>query len=226
MSENELAELRLERKAVHPPADGQDDHRRRAVDRVSSTDLLRPRLQEVLRDGVVAWIRSTQNRENATDREVHVDVRRTVERVEHQEVLAARIALRDGMRCLQLLGHHPGEQAAPFVGAQEKVVRDQVEFLLRLALDIGRRRRPEHTAERTVGNPLGDRPAGERNVENKGVQFPGRARMAATLLDQELGERRTVGEHGILQVGVNRLDGAFAALRGQVPEHGEEEIRG
>jgi hypothetical protein len=50
--------------------------------------------------------------------------------------------------------------------------------------------------------------------------------MAATLLDQELGERRTVGEHGILQVGVNRLDGAFAALRGQVPEHGEEEIRG
>jgi hypothetical protein len=75
MSEDELAELRLEGKAVHPPANGQDDHRRRAVDRISSADLLRSRLQEVLGGGVLTWSRSTQNREYAADREVHVDVR-------------------------------------------------------------------------------------------------------------------------------------------------------
>jgi hypothetical protein len=34
--------------------------------------------------------------------------------------------------------------------------------------------------------------------EDERVQLPARARIAAPFLDQELGERRTVGEHDIL----------------------------
>jgi hypothetical protein len=71
------------------------------------------------------------------------------------------------MRFLQLLGHHSGDQATPFVGAQEQVIGDQIEFLLRLPLDVGRRSGPEHIAERPVRHPLGNRLARERNVEDE-----------------------------------------------------------
>jgi hypothetical protein len=76
----------------------------------------------------------------------------------------------------------------------------------------GRWPSPRRDRRAPVGHPLGDRLAGERlagerNIADGRVQLPARAGIASPLLDQELGQRRTVGEHGVLQViDVGRVD--------------------
>jgi hypothetical protein len=82
------------------------------------------------------------------------------------------------------------------IGHTTQVVGQHVELLLCLALDVRPARGTEHPAERALGNPLGDCFARERDVEDQAVEVPARARMAPPLLDEELRERRTVGEHG------------------------------
>src|SRR6185295_12010280 len=50
MRQHELADLAIEREAVHAAADRQDEHRGRTIDRVARADLVNARLQEVIDD--------------------------------------------------------------------------------------------------------------------------------------------------------------------------------
>src|SRR5437764_3434081 len=63
-------------------------------------------------------------------------------------------------------------------------------------MDVGRRGTANCTAERAVANDAGNRLARERDIEDQRVQLATRARMAAALFDQVLGERCVTGEHG------------------------------
>jgi hypothetical protein len=56
------------------------------------------------------------------DRDVDVDVRRAVERVEHQQVLALGVVVGIGCGLVHLLGGERGEVAAPFVGLEQDLV--------------------------------------------------------------------------------------------------------
>ncbi len=100
MGQDELAELRLERESVHTCADGQDDHRRRAVDRIPGADLLRPGLQKVIHGGARTRIWRAQDREDAAKRGIDVNVRRAVERPRPGAIVELPV------------GHPPGDRLA------------------------------------------------------------------------------------------------------------------
>ena len=142
--------------------------------------------------------RHPQHREDAADREVHVDVGRAVQRVEDQQVIAV-LALGRRDRRIHLLGGERGGVPAPFDRAQEDVVGGHVEALLPLALRVGGARLAEHAGERAAADQGRDRLAGERDREQQAVQLAGGAGEAAPLLDEELGERLALGVHASSQ---------------------------
>ncbi|MNT25957.1 hypothetical protein D3C72_1615030 [compost metagenome] len=122
MRQEEFAQVRIEGEAVDAVADGQHQHGGGAVERIAGSHLGRAGLQEVLlRHGVRPFGRA-QHREDAAHRDVDIDVRGTVERVEHQQVLAARIARGDLVWRLHFLRGHAGQVAAPLVDVQEGLV--------------------------------------------------------------------------------------------------------
>ena len=108
--------LAIEREAVRAAADGQHQHRRRAVDRVAGRHLRGGRAAGSRPHGGRRSRRAcAQHREDRADRDVDVDVRRAVERVEHQQVLAAPVSRRNRQRLLDLLRRHRRHAAAPLV---------------------------------------------------------------------------------------------------------------
>jgi hypothetical protein len=133
LGQHELPLFAIQREHDDAVANGQHEQRGRAVDRVAGGNLRRAGLQEGLfgrlRGAQVGAFRTLQYREDGADRHIDVDVRRTVERVEGEQVFALREAVRHQVRQVHFLGGHGGEMAAPFVGVEQDVVGQHVELL-------------------------------------------------------------------------------------------------
>ena len=192
--QDEVADFAIEREAVRALADRDDQHRRRAVDRVTRGHLLDALLQEVL-DLRRFLLVVTQDREDRADRHVDVGVRRTVERIEDQQEAAARILGRDRVRIVELFGRHARDQTAPVAALQDHVVRGDVELDLLLALHVLRAGLAEETAERALRRHRRDGLDRRGDVDEQRAQVA-RALDAFELLDQELGECRAAEMHG------------------------------
>src|SRR3546814_6066699 len=108
----------------------------RPVDAVAGGHLFAARLQEVLVADLGHALRVAQPREDRADAYVDVDVAAAVERVEQQQVVAARIRVGDRLAVVHLFRRQPGQVPAPGVGLEQDVVAQHVELLLRLALDV------------------------------------------------------------------------------------------
>jgi hypothetical protein len=93
-------------------------------------------LQEVRFGRRARRVGRTQHREDRADRHVDVQVARAVERVEHQQVGAARHGVGDRQRLVHLLAGHAGEVPAGLDVVDEQLVGQDVELLLLLALDV------------------------------------------------------------------------------------------
>ncbi len=92
VGEQEFADFAIEGETVRAVADGQHQHRRRAVQaRSRQPPVCVPGCRKSLAVGDVAVVRAAQDREDAADRQIDVDIRRAVERFEDQQVLAARV---------------------------------------------------------------------------------------------------------------------------------------
>ncbi len=182
-------------KIATPRPTRQHELRLRTVHRIAGGDLPRARLQERLLVGRHDPSAHPQDREDRADRHVDVDVRRAVERVEQQQVLAARIVLGDREDGRHLLGRHRGEVAAPFVGLEQDLVGDHVELLLGLALDVAGAGLAEHAAERALADLERDLLAGAGDdfdqQAQRGLQRGRRRRscVIALLFDQVAGQR-------------------------------------
>ncbi|MPN28695.1 hypothetical protein SDC9_176140 [bioreactor metagenome] len=94
MGQKEITQNGVEGEAGYPLADRQHQHGGRAVDRVTGRNLVAAGLQEIRRGSILARRRRTQDREDRADGDVHVNVGRAIQRVEHQQVLAAGVASR------------------------------------------------------------------------------------------------------------------------------------
>jgi len=164
VGQHEFADVAVEREAVGAVAEGQHQHGRRTVDRIAGAHLLGAGLQEVFGDRSAAGDRRLQDREDGADRDVDVDVRRTVERVEHQQVLAERVLVGDRIEFVHFLGRHAGEVAAPLVGADHDVVGDDVELLLRFALHVLGIQRAHDAQQCALVDDVGNRLAGNDDV--------------------------------------------------------------
>jgi hypothetical protein len=91
MGQDELADVLIQREAVDAVAGGQHHHGRRAVKGITGGHLLGAGLQEVAHGGLFDAARAAQDGEDGADGDVDVDVGGAVERVEGDQVLAARI---------------------------------------------------------------------------------------------------------------------------------------
>ena len=134
MAEHVGADRGIEREAVHAVAGGVDHDRRRAVDHVAGGELLRAAVAGRRRwdRRIAASVRHGEDREDRADADVDVDVRGAVERIEHDDVLAAAGAAIEGDRLFVLFG---GDHADVFADAQavhQRFVGVDVELLLLL----------------------------------------------------------------------------------------------
>jgi hypothetical protein len=195
--------LPIEGEAMGALAHRDHQHRRRSIDGVARGHLAAAGLQIVgrgrRRRAVVA-----QHRENGADGNVHVGVRGAVERIEDQQIAAARVLFRHGVGLIQFFGGHAGDQAAPFAAADHHVVRQHIELLLRFALHVLGADIAQVTAQRPFGRHRRDRLDRRRHVHQQRTQVGG-ALDAVQLLDQEFRERGASQVHGQTPSGLGLL---------------------
>ncbi len=86
--------------------------------------------------------------------------------------------------------------AGPFVGAQEHVVGDHVQFLLILALHVLGAGGAEHPDQRAVVDQIGNHLAGSDDVIEQGGEITGGVLDVTLFLDDELGDRDATVVHG------------------------------
>ena len=147
-----------------------------------------PGLHEIGLGGRGGALGAAQHREDRADRDIDIDVGRTIQRVEEQQETTARVIGGDRADLLDFLGGHRRQVAAPFVGLDQDVVGDDIELLLGLTLHIVTASLAQHAGEGALGNIDGN------GLDRTGDDFHQQAQIGAhqalaLLLDQELGER-------------------------------------
>ncbi len=161
-----VAARHLHRPVGHPPrtdlavqcefidagAHGQHQQRLRAIDGIAGRHLAGAGLQEIGLGHVApgAGLGRAQHRKDRADRQVHVDVARPVDGIEHQQVFALGETARNGMERFHFFRRHRGQLPAPFVGIEQQVVGDHVQLLLHFALDVFTAQRTQHIAQRAL----------------------------------------------------------------------------
>ena len=200
MRQQELANGRIEREAVRPLPRGVHHHGARAVEDVAGRHLTAPRLQHVLHLATRAARDLPEHGEDRTHGHIHVDVRRAVERIEEQHVLAVAEAFGDLDDVGLFLRRHGAQPPAVIERLDDDFVGDDVELLLHFALHILAHRRAEDIGEAGAAHLVGDHLAGERHVVEDAGQFTRRLREHALLLDDEAldgdDRRRSMLDHG------------------------------
>ena len=200
--ENPFADFGVERESVRAAAQRQHQHGAGTVERVAGAHLCGAVLQKVHQRRVLPRHGRAQNGENAPHRQIHIDVRRAVERIEEQQILAARKLRGHLVRLGHLLGHHAGQVAAPFGGAEEDVVALQIEWLLRLAMHVvGERLRrlvglgaaihapiSARSTQRAQCHAHRDGLARERDIREQRFEVAAMIDRIHTRFDQKLGE--------------------------------------
>ncbi|MNY12923.1 hypothetical protein D3C86_1460290 [compost metagenome] len=149
---------------------------------------MRARLQEVVLRHGLARLGHVQHREDRADRHVHVDIRRAVERIEQQQVLTLRVAVRDLVERVHFLRGHRRQVAAPLVGVEQHFIGDDVQLLLGLALHIAGAGRAEHAREGALAHGVGNGLAGARHHLDQQPELRLDRVVLALLLDQIAGE--------------------------------------
>ena len=136
MRQQEFAERWVEREAVRALAGRVDQHRTGSVDDVSCRDLTSARLQHVFHLATTAAGDLPYHREDRPDRNVDVDVGRSVERIEKQAVLATAEVGRNVDDPRLLLRSQGAQPAAMIDCLDDDLVGQNIQLLLRLALDV------------------------------------------------------------------------------------------
>ena len=90
---------------------------------------------------------------------------------------------------LHLFRGHGGEVAAPFVGFEQDVVGDDVEFLLRFALDVAGPGAAQHIGEGTLADVDRNGLAGPGDDFNQKTEVGGNDVFVALLLDEVARQR-------------------------------------
>ena len=191
VGEQELADRGLEREAVHAVAGGVDQHGARAVHDVAGAQLAVSRLQAVLKRAAAFARHASQHREDGADIDVGVDVRRAVQGVEVEHVLARGLILRRRHDVLVLLRDQHGELAGPAQHAVERLVRELVEPLHLLAVHVLAPGVAQDVHQARADDLGVDHLGRERDVGEQLGELAGRLGVQPLLLEDELlqGER-------------------------------------
>ncbi len=157
--QSELADGGVEGESVHAVAVAVHQHRTRTVDHVPGSHLPKAGLQEVFQSSITGRRDTPVNRENRTNRYVHIDVRRSIERVVQEYVLPCMAALGQRDRLIVLLGRHHTHTPASADRVLDSLVGQHVQLLLLFPLNVDSARTADDIqqprAPNLSGNDLG-----------------------------------------------------------------------
>ena len=136
MRQQELADGRIEREAVHALSRRVDQHRARAVHDVPRGDLLAARLEHVGHGAAAFHAHPAIDAEDGADRGVDVDVGGAVEGIEEHGVLADGVFGRDRDDLFVFFRAHHAHPAGVIEAVLDRLVGDDVELLLVFALHV------------------------------------------------------------------------------------------
>ncbi|EKE17570.1 MAG: hypothetical protein ACD_10C00393G0002 [uncultured bacterium] len=169
--QHELALFAVQCKDADAVANCQYEQSGGAINRVAGGNLCRARLQKSgfgrCRRAQIGAFRAFQDRENGPDRNIDINIRRAVERIEQQQVFTLRVTVRDGVRQVHFLGSHRRQMAAPFVRFKQNFVGENVEFFLRLTLHIVAAGFAKDIAQAALADGDGNGLTGPRNDFNQ-----------------------------------------------------------
>ena len=195
----------IEGKAGHAVADRQHQQRRGAIDRIACGKLMRAGLQKRFFFWHMYTFGKAKHRENRADRDIDIDVGRTIERVEEQQKFALRIAVRNGVGMVHFLGGHRGQMAAPFVGFEQGLVGDHIELLLHFALNVLGSGLAQDAGQVTLAHAITDSLAGARHHLEQEPQLGWNQVFFALFFDQILREADLLVHLGFLGDAIRRV---------------------
>ena len=165
--EDEGARRRVEREHDDAAPEREDELGLGAVHAVAGGDLVAAGLQEVGFNAVALRTHAGEHREDRADRDVDVDVRRAVERIEGDQVRAHGAVFRNAHHGFDFFAQHAADRARARDRLDEDVVADHVELLLVFALNVRGAGGTQNARERAVAHLEADRLAGFRNARQK-----------------------------------------------------------
>ena len=156
---------------------------------VSGRDLAVSRLQHVLQAAARTVRDLLHHGKDRADGHVHVDIGRSVEGVEEQDVVAVLERVGDRNDVFGFLRCHGAEPPAVIHRLHDDLVRDDVELLLGLALHVLRAGGAEDVGQPGAADLVRDHLRRHREIVQDAGQLAGGLRMAALLLDDEALDR-------------------------------------
>ena len=151
-------------------AGGIDQHGAGAVDDVTSADLLATATEEVAEGYVVGAFLAVDG-EDGADGDVHVYIGRAVNRIEDEDVVAARVSFRDGVNVVHLFGSHAGQATSMVGGVDDERIGELVEFLHLFAVDVGAAGDAHYLGETSLVHVAGDDFGGNAQVGEQAGEF-------------------------------------------------------
>jgi len=131
-----MRDRRIEREHVHALARCVGQHRAAAINDVARRDLVAARLEDVRHHVLaVAGGIALQDGKNRADRDVGVDIARTIKRVEQHDVFAG-FRLLNHVRLLVFLRHQDANIAAIPEAPHQRLIGKLIQLLNFLALDV------------------------------------------------------------------------------------------
>src|ERR1039457_2508559 len=130
--------------------------------------------------------RCAQNREYRPNGDVHVDVGRTVQRIKYQQIFALRILCRNRIHIIHFFGSHRRQVTTPLGGFDKHLVGDDVQLLLRLALNVLATRPAQPTDQLAFVDIMCDLLAGYDDVADQASEIATDTRDRALFFDDEL----------------------------------------
>src|SRR5580658_7340755 len=137
MTQDKGSNRRIEREPEDPAASGVNEDSRGTVEDVAGCKLTTPRLQDGFDAGWRRVALASIDGENCADVHVHIDVGRSIKRVEDDDVFPRVRLPAESDRLVVLFRNQCRDRLADAKAVQQRFIRIDVKLLLGLALDIG-----------------------------------------------------------------------------------------
>jgi hypothetical protein len=155
-----------------------------------------PRLEAVLKSAPLSRRDLPVNAEDRADRDVHVDVRRSIEGVVDDNVIPSRELVGNRDESLVLFRRQACNQPGMIERPVDDLVREHVELLLGLTVNVLVAGRPHDIDESSLVHLPADHLRGKSDVLEKTGEGAGRSRKLPLLLDEEARNRDNVALSG------------------------------
>ena len=211
MGKQEFPDAGVQCEAMHPLTGAEHQHGGRTVQDIARGHLLDAGLQDFFQgDFTGAARRTAQDGEDGAHIDVDVDIGRTIERVEDQDIIAAGKFRSHAHQLRLFLGAHGAQGAAAFHAVEQDAIGDAVHLLHVLALDVHLARAAEDIQQTGLVDPAGDGLPRQDQVIQKTGELAG-SLGRALLMQQKMFGNGNVGHEKPPYTGYESVCAAEAA---------------